>query len=142
MDLLVIRHAIAVDPAHSSNVYVATEVGGLWGTKNGGSTWTRLFNPFEDMAFSSVKVHPSVPGLVAAGLIAHGGGYFRSLNQHTGVVLSKDGGTTWKNIGPSSDPTATVWEIGFGDATVQRHHFGRQVGTSPVRYRRAFRTHR
>ena len=32
--------------------------------------------------------------------------------------------------------------VGFGDATVLRHHFGRQVGTSPVRYRRAFRTHR
>jgi transcriptional regulator GlxA family with amidase domain len=32
--------------------------------------------------------------------------------------------------------------VGFGDATVLRHHFGRHVGTSPQRYRRAFRTTR
>ena len=41
------------------------------------------------------------------------------------------------------EPVETIaTAVGFGDATVLRHHFGRQVGTSPVRYRRAFRTHR
>jgi transcriptional regulator GlxA family with amidase domain len=43
----------------------------------------------------------------------------------------------------SDEPVETIaTAVGFGDATVLRHHFGRHVGTSPVRYRRAFRTHR
>ena len=43
----------------------------------------------------------------------------------------------------SDEPVEVIaTAVGFGDATVLRHHFGRQVGTSPVRYRRAFRTHR
>jgi AraC family transcriptional regulator, transcriptional activator FtrA len=43
----------------------------------------------------------------------------------------------------SDEPVESIaTAVGFGDATVLRHHFGRQVGTSPVRYRRAFRTPR
>lgn len=112
-------YSVAVDPLNSDNVYAAYEVGGLWGTRNGGQTWLAMFNGFQDMAFSSVRTHPTVSGLVAAGLIANGGGYSHSFNQHVGVVLSTDGGDTWRNIGPGSDPTASVWEIGFGDTTGQ-----------------------
>jgi hypothetical protein len=112
-------YSAAVDPLNSNNVYAAYEVGGLWGTHNGGQTWLPMFDGFQDIAFSSVRTHPTVAGLVAAGLIAKGGGYSTSFNQHVGVVLSTDGGNTWKNIGPGSDTTASIWEIGFGDTTGQ-----------------------
>jgi hypothetical protein len=112
-------YSVAVDPLNSQNVYVAYEVGGLWGTHDGGQTWLPMFNGFQDIAFSAVKTHPNVSGMVLAGLIAYGGGYFPSFNQHVGIVLSKDSGATWTNIGPSADPGATVWDIGFGDATGQ-----------------------
>jgi photosystem II stability/assembly factor-like uncharacterized protein len=112
-------YAVAVDPQDSNNVYAAYEVGGLWGTHDGGQSWIPMFNGFRNIAFSSVRTHPNVPGMVAAGLIAYGGGYFTSYNKNVGIVLSKDGGTTWKNIGPSIDPTASVWEVGFGDKTGQ-----------------------
>ena len=60
-------YAIAVDPFNPSNVYVATEVGGLWGTHDAGQSWIPMFNGFQDIAFSSVKTHPAVSGMVAAG---------------------------------------------------------------------------
>jgi photosystem II stability/assembly factor-like uncharacterized protein len=112
-------YAVAVDPSNPGNVYAAYEVGGLWGTHNSGQSWTPMFDGFQDIAFSSVKTHPSVPGMVAAGLIAYGRGYFTSLNQHVGVVLSRDGGSTWRNIGPGTDTTVSVWELAFGDSTGQ-----------------------
>lgn len=112
-------YAVAVDPQNSQNVYAAYEVGGLWGTHDGGQTWLPLFNGFRNIAFSSVRIHPHVTGMVAAGLIAYGGGYFESFNKGVGIALSLDGGTTWKNIGPTQDPTASVWEIGFGDESGQ-----------------------
>lgn len=41
------------------------------------------------------------------------------------------------------DSVDRVAEVaGFPDATAMRHHFGRQVGTSPMRYRRPFRAQR
>jgi photosystem II stability/assembly factor-like uncharacterized protein len=112
-------YAVAVDPQDSNNVYAAYEVGGLWGTHDGGQSWIPMFNGFRNIAFSSVRTHPNVPGMVAAGLIAYGGGYFTSYNKNVGIVLSKDEGRTWKNIGPSIDKTASVWEVGFGDKTGQ-----------------------
>ena len=112
-------YAVAVDPAKASNVYFGTEAGGLWGTRDGGQTWIPMFDAFQNVAFSSVKAHPSVPGLVAAGLIAAGKGYFASLNRNVGIVLSTDGGSNWTNIGPSTDMTASIWDIGFGDASGQ-----------------------
>jgi hypothetical protein len=112
-------YAVAVDSEDYNRVYAAYEVGGLWGTRDGGQSWIPMFNGFQNIAFSSVRTHPSVPRMVAAGLIAYGGGYFTSYNQNVGVVLSTDGGTTWKNIGPDVNPSASVWEIGFGDTTGQ-----------------------
>jgi photosystem II stability/assembly factor-like uncharacterized protein len=112
-------YAVAVDPQDSNNVYAAYEVGGLWGTHDGGQSWIPVFNGFRDIAFSSVRTHPNVPGMVAAGLIAYGGGYFTSYNKHVGIVLSKDEGRSWTNIGPDTDKTASVWEVGFGDKTGQ-----------------------
>lgn len=108
-------YSVAVDPHDPNSVYAAYEVGGLWGTHDGGQSWIPMFNGFQDIAFSSVRTHPHVRGLVAAGLIAYGGGYFRSFNKDAGIALSKDGGETWKLIGPTIDKTASVWEIGFGD---------------------------
>lgn len=112
-------YAVAVDPQNSSDVYAAYEVGGLWGTHDGGHTWIPMYNGFRNIAFSSVRTHPHVSGMVAAGLIAYGGGYFESFNKNVGIALSLDRGTTWRNIGPSQDATASVWEIGFGDESGQ-----------------------
>lgn len=109
----------AVDADNPKDVYAAYEVGGLWGTSNGGVTWRPMFQGQQDVAFASVATHPTVAGVVAAGLIAYGGGYARSLNRHVGIRLSTNAGKTWRNIGPSSDSTATVWNIGFGDSTGQ-----------------------
>src|SRR5260370_17964309 len=78
-----------------------------------------MFDAFKNAAFPSLKAHPFVPGVVAAGLIAAGRGYFASLNRNVGIVLSTDGGSNWTNIGPSTDMTASIWDIGFGDASGQ-----------------------
>jgi photosystem II stability/assembly factor-like uncharacterized protein len=121
-------YSVAVDPTNTKYIYAAYEVGGLWGTTNGGTSWRSLYNRFADVAFSSVKTHPTIHGLVAAGLIAYGEGYFHSFNQHVGIALSTDAGNTWKLIGPTTDATATVWDIAFGDSTGQVIYAATQNG--------------
>jgi hypothetical protein len=112
-------YSIAIDPRNSNNVFVAYEVGGLWGTHNAGQTWTPMFDGFQNIAFSSVRAHPDVAGMVVAGLIARGGGYSISRNANVGIALSMNSGTSWQPIGPDADATASVWELGFGDTAGQ-----------------------
>lgn len=121
-------YSVAIDPTNVNYVYAAYEVGGLWGTADGGTSWHALYSRFADVAFTSVKTHPTIPGLVAAGLIAKGEGYFASFNKHVGVLLSANAGKTWKLIGPTIDKTATVWDIGFGDSTGQVLYAATQNG--------------
>jgi hypothetical protein len=99
--------AIAVDPRDSNIVYLGAASGGVWKTKDGGSTWTPLTDMQPSLGTGSIALDPLNPDTVYVGTGEEndfdptGAGLFKSV----------DGGTTWKQyagpflgpVGPSAD---------------------------------------
>jgi len=77
--------------------YIATATGGLWKTVNGGTTTTPVFFRERTVALGAAAVSQTNPDVVWVGT---GEGCSRnSSGWGDGVYLSKDGGTTWTNVG-------------------------------------------
>ncbi len=88
---------IAIDPKNDNTWYVAVGSGGLWKTKNAGTTWTPLT---EDQAFYStgcVTVDPSNNSTIWLGTGENIGG--RHVGIGHGIFKSNDGGSSWKQMG-------------------------------------------
>jgi photosystem II stability/assembly factor-like uncharacterized protein len=86
---------IGIAPTDEDVVYVGTDDGRLWATKDGGATWTRLTDPdLPDRWVTRVTVDPEDPNL---GWVTYSG--FRSESETQPHVLeTTDGGANWKNI--------------------------------------------
>jgi photosystem II stability/assembly factor-like uncharacterized protein len=94
---------IAVAPSDPNVVYVGTGEtcirgntspgDGMYRSQDAGKTWTRI--GLEDGGqIGEVRVHPTDPDLVYAGVFGHAFGP----NETRGVYRSKDGGTTWERV--------------------------------------------
>lgn len=102
--------AIAVAESNPDIVYVGggethirgnTSHGdGLWKTTDAGKTWT-LMGLKETRHIARIRVHPSNPDIVYAGVLGHAFGP----NPERGVFKSTDGGTTWAKILFRNDST-------------------------------------
>ena len=68
--------------------------GGLWRTGDGGRTWRPVIDRMRDVGILCVKIHPSIAGYIAVGLRSS------IYNQDRGVLLSRNGGETWRAIRP------------------------------------------
>ncbi|HEX4748430.1 MAG TPA: hypothetical protein VH302_02710 [Bryobacteraceae bacterium] len=109
--------AIGIAPSDPNIVYVGTgeannrqssSIGdGVWGTTDGGKTWTHL--GLEDtQAINRIAVDPTNPKIV---FIAAPGHLFGP-NKERGLYRSTDGGKTWKNLKYINDDT------GFNDVAI------------------------
>ena len=87
----------AVSPASKAHWYVATSSGGLWETRNAGTTWQPLFDRQSVYALGSVTLDPSDPMTLWVGSGENNAQ--RSVMSGDGVYVSRDGGKRWTNVG-------------------------------------------
>jgi photosystem II stability/assembly factor-like uncharacterized protein len=84
---------LAVDPQRPETVYVATDDGRIFGTRDGGDNWRRLPAPSipKTTEITALVIDPQNPRNLYAGTIAYGSG-------SDGVFKSSDGGATWRAL--------------------------------------------
>lgn len=112
---------IIVHPKDSNTIFVAA-LGPLWGpneerglyrSKDGGKSWTRLLRPSKFTGVVDVAMHPSNPNILYAATFQRerrqwsmiGGG------PEGGLWRSTDGGDTWARVG-NGFPTTAVGRVG------------------------------
>ena len=89
--------AIAFDPTDPNIVYLATSLGGIWKSTNGGTSYTNLTDnlnlPLPALSFHSLTLDPTNPQVIYAGTgeIAVSSG--------AGILKSTNGGQSWTLLG-------------------------------------------
>lgn len=87
----------AVNPAAKSHWYVATASGGVWETRNAGTTWTPLFDKQNVYSIGSIAMDPADPLTLWVGTGENNAQ--RSVAAGDGVYVTRDGGRSWSNTG-------------------------------------------
>ena len=104
--------SIAIDPNDPAHILLAAAGGGIWETRDTGTTWEPCMDQMPSLAIGAVAFDPKTPTRAYAG---SGEGNFYS-NLGAGVYKSTDGGTTWTVV--ASSPFVGV---GFFDLVVDPH---------------------
>ena len=89
----------AIDAVHSdpNHIVIGAATGGVWISKNGGLTWTPVFDNQPVASIGAVAINQSNPDVIWVGT---GEGNVRnSTSIGGGVFKSLDGGKTWKLMG-------------------------------------------
>jgi hypothetical protein len=114
---------IAIHPQNENLWYVAVGSGGVWKTKNAGTTWTPIFDHQSSYSIGCITLDPSNPNTIWVGTGENVGG--RHVGFGDGIYVSHDGGNTWvdkglknsehlsKIIVHPSDPN-TIWVASQG----------------------------
>ncbi len=88
---------IAIHPQNNNVWYVAVGSGGVWKTKNAGTTWTPLFDKQPSYSTGCVTIDPNNPHIIWVGTGENVGGRHSGFGD--GIYRSDDGGVSWKNMG-------------------------------------------
>ncbi|MEO1574025.1 MAG: glycosyl hydrolase, partial [Pseudomonadota bacterium] len=88
---------IVIHPDNTRHWYVAVGSGGIYETKNGGTTWTPIFENETSYSIGSITLDPSNPSTIWAGTGENVSG--RHVGYGDGVYRSLDGGQSWTNMG-------------------------------------------
>jgi len=87
---------------------VATASGGLWVTKDAGTTWTPIFDREGSYSIGVVEIAPSDENTIWVGTGENNAQ--RSVAFGDGVYKSTDGGNSWKNMGlQDSGHISQIW---------------------------------
>ena len=98
---------IAIHPDDDNIWYVGVGSGGVWKTVNAGVTWTPIFDDQNSYSIGCVTIDPNNPETVWVGTGENIGG--RHVGFGDGVYRSRDGGTTWHNVGlPESEHVSKI----------------------------------
>lgn len=91
--------AIAVDSTNPQRVFIGGAVGGVWGTSDGGTTWTPLTDSEVSLSMGSIAIDPTNTQTIYAGT-----GEQDYLNSYygAGILKSTDGGSSWTQLGQAS----------------------------------------
>ena len=88
---------IAIDPSNQSTWYVGVGSGGVWKTRNRGTTWEPIFDDEESYSIGCITVDPNNPNTVWVGTGENVSG--RHAGYGSGIYRSRDGGQNWDNLG-------------------------------------------
>ena len=88
---------IAVHDVRQSTWFVGTAGGGVWRTKNAGTTWECVFNDGGTVSIGDVAIAPSDPDVIYVGTGEENAR--NSVQWGDGVYKSTDGGDTWTHLG-------------------------------------------
>nr|WHW29641.1 putative glycosyl hydrolase [uncultured bacterium] len=88
---------IAIDPGNQSTWYVGVGSGGVWKTRNRGTTWEPIFDDEESYSIGCVTIDPTNPSTVWVGTGENVSG--RHVAYGSGIYRSLDGGQNWENMG-------------------------------------------
>ncbi|MGC2163853.1 MAG: choice-of-anchor D domain-containing protein [Silvibacterium sp.] len=105
---------IAVNPNNSSIIYIGTSGGGVWRSRDGGATWTPLFDRQLALGIgepAGIAIDPNNTDTVYVGtserLLYQNTGIFGSPDSSQGLFKSTDGGNSWIQLG-SGFPSANT----------------------------------
>jgi photosystem II stability/assembly factor-like uncharacterized protein len=88
---------IAVHPDNRSVWYVGVGSGGVWKTRNAGTTWEPIFDGEGSYSIGCVTLDPGRPDTIWVGTGENVSG--RHVGYGDGVYRSLDGGASWTNMG-------------------------------------------
>ncbi|MGB5337438.1 MAG: hypothetical protein WBN07_17600 [Woeseiaceae bacterium] len=88
---------IAIDPRNQSTWYVAVGSGGVWKTRNRGTTWEPIFDDEASYSTGCITIDPNNPNTIWLGSGENVSG--RHVGYGDGVYRSRDGGQNWENMG-------------------------------------------
>lgn len=88
---------IEVDPQDPHHILVASAAGGLWETKNNGTTWNCIFENEGTISIGDIAMDPKDVKTIWIG--SGEANNQRSSLAGDGVYKTTDGGKTWKNLG-------------------------------------------
>jgi hypothetical protein len=102
--------SIAVNPNNTKVIYIGTAWGGVWRTRDGGTTWTPIFDHAPSLGIgepAAIAIDPVDTSIIYAGTSSREGSQFsRNATQPgAGLFKSTDAGASWVRLGslyPSS----------------------------------------
>ncbi len=105
--------AIAVNPNNSNIIFIGTAWGGVWRTRDGGTTWTPLFDRAPSLGIGgpgAIAIDPVNTDVVYVGTSSRNGSQFSgdATQPPAGLFKSTDGGASWIRLGsayPSNAPS-------------------------------------
>jgi photosystem II stability/assembly factor-like uncharacterized protein len=105
--------AIAIHPNNSNIIYIGTGWGGVWLTRDGGATWTPLFDRAPSLGVGEpggIAIDPVDPSIIYVGTSNRDGSQFSgaATQPPAGLFKSTDSGGSWVRLGsgyPSSAPS-------------------------------------
>ncbi len=92
---------IVTDPGDPSRLWIGGINGGVWGSTNGGASWTPLTDNLPSLSIGALALDPS-SSPASPTLVAGFGNFSNAANTGgalAGLALSKDGGATWQPVG-------------------------------------------
>ncbi len=105
--------AIAIHPNNPNIIYIGTAWGGVWLTRDGGATWTPIFDKAPALGVGEpggIAIDPIDPSIIYVGTSNRDGSQFsgEATQPPAGLFKSTDGGGNWVRLGsgyPSSAPS-------------------------------------
>lgn len=94
-------NVVCEDPTDSKTLYAGAPNGGLWKSKDDGTTWTPLTDLLPRIGVSAIAVDPKNTSIIYLGM----GDDDASDCPSIGVIKSTDGGSTWNTTGLSFTAT-------------------------------------
>ena len=86
-----------VMPGKRQHFYAALASGGIWETKNAGTTWKPIFDGYDSYSIGCLAQDPNNPHVIWAGSGENNSQ--RSVSFGDGVYRSRNGGKSWENMG-------------------------------------------